>query len=215
MQGSRVCWSNLASSRRWRGVVSFIRDWVGPFNSAHGMAPEELDEVLRAKSLSLPTALREWYLLAAGWSQGGLNVWIRPQELAAADGMICILTDTDGITEWGIRAAEPDIEDPPVFFLQKTPEIDFQSFTSFVAAMIINDVIFASATDPVELNPGAACAGLTCIISSRVGNFYAEAALDAAPSVVMFAYPGNGPASGKSRTPAGHALLERFRLIST
>src|SRR5215467_5205796 len=89
MQGSRVCWSNLASSRRWRGVVSFIRDWVGPFNSAHGMAPEELDEVLRAKSLSLQTALREWYLLAAGWSQGGLNVLIMPRELAPRDLHSC------------------------------------------------------------------------------------------------------------------------------
>src|SRR5262249_53145081 len=147
MQGSRVCWNDLASSRRWRGVVSFIRDWVGPFNSAHGMAPEELDEALRAKSPSLPTAVREWYLLAAGWSQGGLNVWLRPHELTAAEGMICILTDTQGINEWGIRAAEPDVEDPPVSLLQKTPEIDFPSFASFVAGMIINDVIFASATD--------------------------------------------------------------------
>jgi len=205
-------WSDLAASRRWRGVVSFIRDWVGPFDFACGMAAEELDEKLLRESLALPAAVREWYLLAARWSQGGLNVWISPQELATADEMVCVLTVTDGINNWGVRAADHDIDDPPVYDLDANPtEIDFPSFTLLVAAMIVNDVIFHPATDPVELNPGVARAGLTCLVSTRRGGFYADAALDTA-AVVAFAYPGNGPAFGEARTPAGHALLQRFQL---
>ena len=206
-------WSDLATGQRWRGVASFIRDWVGPFDHACGMSAEELDEILLRESLALPAAVREWYLLAARWSQGGLNVWISPQELAAEDGMVEVLTDTQGANRWGVRVADHDIEDPPVYDLDANPtQIDFPSFTSLVAAMIVNDVIFGSDTDePVELNPGVARAGLTCFVSTRRGDFYADVVLDAA-AIVMFTYPGNGPACGKARTYAGHTLLQRFQL---
>jgi hypothetical protein len=111
----------------------------------------------------------------------------------------------------GLRAAAPDIEDPPVYDLDANPtEIDFPSFTSLVAAMIVNDVISHPATEPVGLNPGVARAGLTCFAPTRHGDFHADAALDAA-TVVMYAYA-NGPAYGKARTPAGYALLQRFQL---
>ena len=157
--------------RRWRGLASFIRDSVGSFDPSCGMSAEEPDEILLRESLALPAAIREWYLLAARWSQGALNVWIGPQELAAEDGMVEVLTDTQGANRWGVRAADHDIEDPAVYDLDTKPtQIDFQSFTSLVAAMIVNDVIFSSDTDgPVELNPGVARAGLTCFVSIAVG----------------------------------------------
>ena len=78
--------------------------------------------------------------------------------------------------------------------------------------MTVNDVIFGSdADEPMELNPGVARAGLTCFVSNRRGDFYADAVLEAA-AVVMFAYPGNGRAYGKARTPVGHILLQRLQL---
>src|SRR5262249_61073093 len=45
-------WNDLASSARWRGVVSFIRNWVAPFDSEEGMATDELD-------VSSPTLLAQ------------------------------------------------------------------------------------------------------------------------------------------------------------
>ena len=204
-------WSDLATGRRWRGVAS----WVGPFDSSCGMSAEELNQLLLRGSLALPAAVKEWYLLAARWShlQGALNVWIDPQELAVKEGMVEVLTDTIGNNNWGVRTADHDIEDPPVYDLDTNPaQVDFPSFTSLVAAMIVNDVIFGSDTDePMELNPGVARAGLTCFVSNRRGDFYADAVLEAA-AVVMFSYPGNGPAYGKARTPAGHTLLQRLQL---
>ncbi len=206
-------WSDLATNQRWRGVASFIRDWVGPFDHTCGMSEEELDEILRRESLVLPAAVREWCLLAARWSQGGMNVLGSPQKLAAEDGMVEVLTDPQGANRWGIRVADRDIEDPPVYDLEANPtQIDFPRFTSLVSAMIVNDVIFGSdADEPAELNLGVARAGLTRFVTTRHGDFYADAALDVA-AIVMFAYPGNGPAYGKARTHAGHALLQRFQL---
>lgn len=206
-------WSDLANGPRWRGVVSFVHDWVGPFDAKQGMAWEDLNEILDAKSLNLPVAIREWYVLAANWDQGGLAVWIPPQELAASDGMVWILTDMEGITQWGIQVLDFEIEDPPVFSLEEGPsEFDFPSFTSFVAAMIASDVIFDYSTEePIELEPSSVRADLTCLVSGRCGDVYADAALDSA-TVVAFAYPRGGPAYGRSRTPAGHALLQRLRL---
>jgi hypothetical protein len=213
MRETITTWSDLATGPRWHGVASFIRDWVGPFDSACGVSAEELDEILLRESLFLPAAVREWCLLAARWSQNGMNVWIRPQKLVARDGMVAILTDTQGANWWGFRAVDHDIEDPPVYDLDADPtQVDFPSFTSLVAAMIVNDVIFGSGTDkPVKLNPDAARGDLTCFVSTPRGDFYADAVLDAA-TVVMFAYPGNGPAYGKARTHAGHTLLHRSQL---
>jgi hypothetical protein len=206
-------WSKLANGVRWRGVVSFIRNWVGPFDSHQGMPPKELDKILRAKSLNLPTAVREWYVLAANWNQGGIGVWIYPRDLAACDEdeMVWILTDTEGITQWGVRVADLDAEDPPVYSLAAgTDEIEFPTFTSFVGAMIVNDLLFAdNREEPVELDPDSARAALQCLVSARCGDFYADAPLESA-TVVMFIYPDGAAAYGKSRTPAGRALLEQL-----
>ena len=204
-------WSDLASSPRWDGVVSFIRNWVGPFNCDQGMAPAELDVILRAKSLDLPLAVREWYLLAANWNQGRLNVWIHPRALTACDGMISILTDTEGWHHWGVRVADLEVEDPPVVSLEGgANEIKFPSFSKLVAAMTVNDVIFDYETEaPVELHHDAVPANLTCLVTTSCGDYFADAPLRSA-TVVMFAYPGNGQVFGKSRTAEGRLLLQRL-----
>ena len=43
-------WNDLANSPRWRGVVWFIRNWVGPFGSDQGMAADQLDAILHKKA---------------------------------------------------------------------------------------------------------------------------------------------------------------------
>jgi hypothetical protein len=203
-------WNDLASSKRWSGVVSFIRNWVGPFDSDQGMAADSLDSVLPA-NLKLPAAVREWYILAANWNQGAMNVWVRPQELSAYDGVVWILTDTQGVNHWGVRVAELSTEDPPVVSREKSNEAVSSSFSKFVAAMIVNDVLFDYETEePVELEHDAARADVMCLVSSCCGDFFADGPLDSA-AVVMFAYPGDGPVYGKSRTPAGRALLQDMR----
>jgi hypothetical protein len=178
------------------------------------MAPAELDVILRAKPLNLPAAVREWYLLAANWNQGGLNVWIRPGVLAACGGMVWVLGDTGGITHWGVRVADAGIADPPVFELDEDDEVAFPSFSRFVAAMIVNDVLFDyESEEPVKLTRDSIRTDMTCFVSSRYGDFFADDPLESA-TVVIFAYPGDGPVYGKSRTPEGRLLLQRLHLKS-
>jgi len=64
-------WDDLAKSPRWRGVVSFIHNWMGPFDSNKGIARINLMPILNEKGLKLPTAIREWYLLAASGIKAG------------------------------------------------------------------------------------------------------------------------------------------------
>lgn len=162
------------------------------------------------KPFNLPAAVREWYLLAANWNQGGLNVWYRPEELSVRDEMIAILTDTEGINLWGVCVADLGFEDPPVAS-EASNDIEFPCFSMFVGAMIANDVLVGCKEEPVDLNPDAARAALTCpLVSSGVGNFFADAPLEFA-TIMMFDYLGNGPALGKSRTPEGVAMLQRLQ----
>jgi hypothetical protein len=206
-------WNNLANSPRWRGVVGFIRNWVGRFESDQGMAADQLAMILRQKALILPAAVREWYLLAAHWNQGGLNVWNRPDEITSSEGVLWILTDREGINHWGVRVTDLNMEDPPVVSREGDPPngLDFPDFSRFVAAMIVNDFLFDYETEkPVELDRDAAGEGMTCLVSARCGQVLIDAPLESA-TIVMFAYP-SGPVYGKSRTAEGRARLEELRL---
>jgi hypothetical protein len=180
-----LTWNDLATGVRWRGVVSFIRNWVGPFSSELGMAPDELDAILRGKRIDLPQAVREWYLLGVNWDQGGLNVWIRPEALEPYGGMIGILTDHDGVNLWGIRLPDLCVDDPPVASgVGERSEIAFPSFSKFVAAMIMNDVLCATETAgmAVTLNRQSACAALMCFAPSRFGDTTPTALWNRQPS---------------------------------
>jgi hypothetical protein len=175
------------------------------------MTTHDFDSILRAKDLKLPAAVHEWYILAGNWNQGALNVWKHPQELAAYDGVVWILTDTQGVNHWGIRVADLNMEDPPVVSHEKSDEVVSSSFSRFVASMIVNDVLFDYETEePVELERGAARANMMRSVSSCRGDFFADGPLESA-TVVIFAYPEDGPVYGKSRTPAGRALLQDMR----
>lgn len=204
-------WEDLANSARWRGIVSFIRNWIGPFDSNQGIAPEELDAILRSNSITLPAVVREWYLLATKWNHDGESRWLPPEELMAHEQKMWISFDVHGVSRWGIRISDLGTNDPPVFSDEDTKHLIFSSFSQFVAAMIMNDKLYSDvAEDAVELNPDKVLTALTCVVQSTVGNFYADAPLDRA-TVIAFSYPRNGPAHGKSRTPDGHALLDQLR----
>ncbi len=202
-------WNKLATSGRWHGVVSFIQNWVGPFGPDQGMPPEKLDAILRAKSLDLPAAVCEWYLLAANWHQGGVNVWIPPRDLVADDGIVDVLHDKHGVSEWGVRVEDLKYEDPPIV---TNNEIASPTFSNFVAAMIVNDLLFFDdeSGEPLELKPGTLPLEGMHNVASCGGDFMADGPLESA-TIVMYAYSHNGPLFGKSRTHEGRTVLSRLR----
>lgn len=205
-------WNELASRQRWRSIVSFIRNWVGPFDAGQGMSMGDLDAKLRTKGLNLPVAVREWYLLGGNWNHPEApTVWIRPEHLEAWDGVFCILTDDPGVTHWGVRITDFSMEDPPVVSVGKNDEVISPTFSDFVATVIVNDVIFDYETEaPVELNRESTWANHVRLVSQFCGGVYADRNLESA-TIVVFVYPGGGPVFGKSRTPAGRTLLESLQ----
>lgn len=207
---STSTWHELASSPRWRGVVAFIRHWVGPFDSNAGMSPVELDMILRAKHIHVPAAVREWNVLAANWKRDGVMVWTPPESLAVEDGELQVLSDTEGINSWRVRVTDFQIDDPPVVSIHDEPgQLAFPRFSQFVAAMIINEVIYGTSMEAAELDPVAARVNLVCLVSSSSGDFYTDASLEIA-TVVAFCYPKGSAAHGKARNAAGRELLNRL-----
>ncbi|HZZ76883.1 MAG TPA: hypothetical protein VFE62_00095 [Gemmataceae bacterium] len=209
-------WRELATSGRWRGVVSFIGNWLVPLKAEDGMAGPELDAILAAKSLYLPPAVREWYVLAANWETPSVAVWSSPDELEVDDDVTWILTDTEGITRHGIRSADLALDDPPVISREQNHAIVCETFSTFVGVMTANDVIFDYRTEePIELAHDAVSFDSMRLIwpNFSCGDLFADGPLELA-SVLVFRYPNKGPIYAKARTSAVKSLLQGMRLTS-
>ncbi|WP_293869024.1 hypothetical protein [uncultured Alsobacter sp.] len=179
------------------------------------MSADALEAVLRSKGLPLSAAIQEWYLLAGRWNQRGIPHWIAPELLAVDEGVITVLADVHGVESWVVRCEDQGLDDPPVFAAFETSEVAFPSFSQFVAAMIVNEVLVEAASEGTMVDIGHDAwarvrASLTPIVSSSCGEFLADAPLESA-TVVIFKYPGDGPTMCRSRTPEGQRWLERLR----
>jgi hypothetical protein len=128
-------WDRLASTKRWRSLVTFIREWVGPFDSRHGMSNAQLQLVLSQHSFASPSTVREWYQLSANWDSHGQNVWIPAQALSVVDDTLPLLTDRDGTSTWGIMAQDLQATDPPVVTLE--PFGDFMADGPLESASVV------------------------------------------------------------------------------
>lgn len=173
------------------------------------MSPAKLDAILNAKSLNLPLAVYEWFLLASRWTQNDANVWIAPQDLVAENGIVDVLHDKHGINAWSLRETDLQHEDPPVVSDNKVAS---PTFSQFVAAMIINDLLFFDdeTGPPVELKRASRNAMDMRPVASCCGDVMADGPLESA-TIVIYAYPNNGPLFGKARTLEGQTLLSRWR----
>ncbi|WP_345322615.1 hypothetical protein [Novipirellula rosea] len=201
-------WDRLANTERWRPLVAFIRNWVGSFDSRCGMSEAELHLILSRHSFAIPSAVCEWYQLSSKWDSHGQNLWIPAQELSVVNDALLLLTDEDGISNWGVMSQDLRIDDPPVVPLEPLGETMSLSFSMFVLEMVVNDVIFDNnKDDPAELS---ATSGLSCFASTPVGDFMADGPLESA-SVIAFAYPSNGPILSRSRSEAGNSLIRNLQ----
>jgi len=79
------------------------------------------------------------------------------------------------INHWGVRVADIDVEDPPVVSYEKKNEDVSPSFSKFVAAMIVNDLLFDYETEePIELERDSIRADGMSYVSSCCGDFFAR-----------------------------------------
>jgi uncharacterized protein (TIGR02996 family) len=112
---------------RWRLVEEFIDTWHRPLTAGDGCTEEEIAEAERRLGARLPAALREWHALAGRrkdvWSvQDHLlrlhqTLWFRQLHFDQRSDALVIRSENQGCEHWGIRPADLDLDDPPIWEL--------------------------------------------------------------------------------------------------
>jgi hypothetical protein len=96
-------------SDRWSLLRDVIAQWYAPLQACDGVVPDE--------GMVLPTALREWYVLAGArkdiWSRQ--DHFLRPNETHRNAEFHVFMVENQSVVEWGIRSVDMTANDPPVF----------------------------------------------------------------------------------------------------
>jgi hypothetical protein len=104
---------------RWARHRAFAAEWHSPLVEGDGVPEEKLQAAEKRLKLSLPAALREWYLLAGRRRdlvrKGRPGVFLAtPGQLRKVEGGLIVYEEGDGVVQWGIRLKDIEMPDPPV-----------------------------------------------------------------------------------------------------
>jgi hypothetical protein len=89
--------------------------------------------------LSLPKALREWYLLYGNLS----DVWnvqdqfLPPDELSIHDGRVVVYRENQNVVRWFIRASDLDAPDPPINVSDVDDDRSFHSAATAISEFAV------------------------------------------------------------------------------
>ncbi|MBX7223642.1 MAG: SMI1/KNR4 family protein [Blastocatellia bacterium] len=101
---------------RWELLAELVKQWRHPLTVGDGFPEELLRNTEQRLGCRLPLALRSWYLLAGNrkdlWSHN--DELVPPDQLEIKD-FLTIYIENQAVVEWGIRRADLDRDDPPVF----------------------------------------------------------------------------------------------------
>jgi len=106
-----------ARSARWALLRDVAAQWYPPIETDDGVPSADLDSAESRLGISFPSALREWYTLAGHRK----DIWSRqdhllpPGEFRINDDHVVFLIENQDMVEWGIRADEIGLDDPPVY----------------------------------------------------------------------------------------------------
>ena len=128
----------LVRSDRWKRHAGFVAKWCcRPLAPGEGHSIKRIDAAERRLGISLPQALREWYVLARALRQDFRDHILWPQELTLTRAGLVI---AHGIRGWRVRDLKAD--DPPVFvqrssgrnrWLREYPSLSTALLTALVA----------------------------------------------------------------------------------
>src|SRR5262245_43564480 len=125
----RPLFSKLPPSRieRWHLVKTFAARWHQPFAQADGASESEITQAEHELGIRIPTALREWHLLAGKktkiWSHQDHLVKLTELEFSRADDALLFRYENQACERWGIRREDITLDDPPVWsFVEKREE---------------------------------------------------------------------------------------------
>ncbi|WP_030387482.1 hypothetical protein [Streptomyces sp. NRRL S-241] len=103
----------------WDFIRAFAAGWYAPLSDGDGVGEDELKQVEGRLGLSLPTALREAYLLFGRRSEllEHQDSMLPPSELFVHEdlgGVLCFRSENQGCAFWGVRLCDLGEADPPV-----------------------------------------------------------------------------------------------------
>jgi hypothetical protein len=103
---------------RWELVRSFVGNWHAPLLETDGVTEDDIAVAERGLGVQLPTALREWYLLAgrktAIWSRQDSLAQLGGIQLSSPDKALLFRWENQGCERWGICREDLRFDDPPV-----------------------------------------------------------------------------------------------------
>lgn len=106
-----------ARSARWMLLRDVAAQWYPPISTDDGVPSADLDSAESRLDVSFPVALREWYTLAGRrtdiWSRQ--DRFLSPDEFRINGDHVIFLIENQDVVEWGIRADDLGLDDPPVY----------------------------------------------------------------------------------------------------
>lgn len=106
-------------SEAWDFIRAFAAGWHSPLTDGDGVCRQELKQIEDQLGLSLPTALREAYLLFGRRPElfEHQDPMLPPSELFVHEdlgGVLCFRSENQGCACWGVRLRDLGEVDPPV-----------------------------------------------------------------------------------------------------
>jgi hypothetical protein len=161
----------VSREERWNVVKTFFRGWYGELDSADGCTEQSIRAAEERLKLTLPTALREWYVLAGRRT----GVWscqdhfLLPETLRAENQKLVIYVENQGVVRWAVQLDDIANDDPPVFVTDLCdPEIwieECSAVSIFALSQMLLSVKFSESTR-YSANGQATNASLAAIAQS-------------------------------------------------
>ncbi|MFE0733233.1 SMI1/KNR4 family protein [Streptomyces antibioticus] len=106
-------------SEAWDFIRAFAAGWYSPLTDGDGVGQEELKQIEGRLGLSVPTALREAYLLFGQRPElfEHQDPMLPPSGLFVHEdlgGVLCFRSENQGCAFWGVRLCDLGEADPPV-----------------------------------------------------------------------------------------------------
>ncbi|MGW7064614.1 SMI1/KNR4 family protein [Streptomyces sp. NPDC054904] len=136
-------------SEAWDFIQAFAAGWHAPLTDGDGVGEDELKQVEGRLGLSLPTALREAYLLFGRRPElfEHQDPMLAPSELFVHEdlgGVLCFRSENQGCAFWGVRLCDLGEADPPVVVQSREGWRPFMDRVSLACVeLVLSETLFS------------------------------------------------------------------------
>lgn len=134
----------------WTFIRAFAGSWGDPLAEDDGTPRAELAQAEKALGCDLPTALKEFHMLAGGRTDlvANQDPLLPPAEMFVHDecgGVLVFRSENQGCALWGVRLADLDRDDPPVVVQARHGWIPFMDRVSIACVeLVLSEALFGA-----------------------------------------------------------------------